>query len=87
MSWDMRNGNAKITNPLVKMSTCLKGNVNYCRLLLFVICLWVLGFDSFKEWTDDKLTKFCKYCQGMGLFKESRPFLGVKNVSRKLTYC
>lgn len=24
MSWDMRNGNAKITNPLVKMSTCYK---------------------------------------------------------------
>lgn len=28
MSWDMRNGNAKVTNSLVKMSTCLKGNVN-----------------------------------------------------------
>ena len=23
--------------------------------MIFVICLWVLGFDSFKEWIDDKL--------------------------------
>lgn len=50
--------------------------------MLFVICLWVLGFDSFKEWTDDKLKKFCIYCQGMGLISKSQvPSLGWKNVS------
>lgn len=44
-----------------------------------MICLWVLGFDSFKEWTDDKLQKFCIYCQGMGLKSKSQvPSLGWK---------
>lgn len=35
MSWDMRNGNAKITNPLVNCQPVKRGmltNVGYCYL-------------------------------------------------------
>lgn len=35
------------------------------------------GFDSFKEWIDDKLKKFVYNCQGMGLKSKNQvPSLG-----------
>lgn len=33
----------------------LKGGMLTNVGIAFVICLWVLGFDSFKEWTDEQL--------------------------------